>query len=214
MSLVSNVLRRLAPALIAVALCGAFPAAANAAFSQQDKDDLARISAYLNSITTLTGKFTQVSSNGSYAEGTFYMKKPGRLRFEYAPPVPLLIVADGVTVAVTNNELETQDRYPLGTTPLSILLDDDLDLADDEHITRVERKPGQIAVTASESDGPAQGEITLVFSDPGLELRHWIVKDAQGQQVIVAISDLKRGVEISAAQFKIVEVNKLIPHDD
>lgn len=184
------------------------------ALSAKDKDDLARISAYLNSITTLSAKFTQVSSNGGYAEGTLYMRKPGRMRFEYAPPVPLLIVADGVTVAVTNSELETQDRYPLGSTPLSILLDDDIDLAGDEHVTRVERKPGQIAVTASESDGPAQGEITLVFSDPALELRHWIVKDAQGQQVIVAISDLQRGVEISAAQFKIEDVNRLIPHDD
>ena len=80
----AKLLHPLIPALIAVALCGAFPAPANAALSQEDKDDLARISAYLNSITTLTGKFTQVSSNGSYAEGTFYLKKPGRLRFEYA----------------------------------------------------------------------------------------------------------------------------------
>ena len=206
-------MRNFSAFLAAVGFALLLPASAFA-LSAEDKDDLARISAYLNSITTLTAKFTQVSSNGGYAEGTFYLRKPGRMRFEYSPPVPLLIVADGVSVAVTNSELETQDRYPLGTTPLSILLDDDLDLTSDDHITRVERKPGQIAVTASESDGPAQGEITLVFSDPGLELRHWIVKDAQGQQVVVSISDLKRGVEISAARFKIEEVDKLIPHDD
>ncbi|MBI1237907.1 MAG: outer membrane lipoprotein carrier protein LolA [Alphaproteobacteria bacterium] len=173
--------------------------------SAQDLDDLSRVSAYLNSIESLTGRFTQVAGDGGFSQGRFYLKKPGRLRFEYEPPVPVLIVADGLTIAVTNTKLETQDRYPLVSTPLSILIDEDVNLAEDANIVAVERSSGQLAITAREEDGPAKGEITLIFSDPGLELRHWIVTDAEGRQITVALSELRKDEEIKAALFVIQE---------
>ncbi|MEO1408033.1 MAG: outer-membrane lipoprotein carrier protein LolA, partial [Pseudomonadota bacterium] len=94
---------------------------------------LAEVSAALSAVTTAKGRFVQIAPDGSESTGDFYLRRPGRVRFEYDAPVPLLIVADGATVAVEDKDLETQDRVPLGTTPLGLLLDDDLDLNQDHH---------------------------------------------------------------------------------
>lgn len=88
----------------------------------QDIADLAKVSAYLNAITSLKSSFVQVGPNGELDQGVLYARKPGRLRFEYAPPSPYLIVSDGVTIAVANNKLRTVDRYPLVDNPLNIIL--------------------------------------------------------------------------------------------
>jgi outer membrane lipoprotein-sorting protein len=182
------------------------------ALSQQDKDDLARVQNYLNGIKTLTGKFSQITSDGAFSQGTFKIKKPGRLRFEYAPPETISIIADGFRVAVTNTELKTQQAIPISETPLGLLLDDDLDLVNDVDVTSVLRRPGQLTITAKQSEGIAQGAVTMIFSDPGLELRHWITTDAQGTEVTVAISDLRRDVEVPSSIFHIEDVQA--PGDD
>lgn len=190
----------------AIALFAASLTPAAAELSQQDKDDLVRVQTYLNSIKTLTGKFSQITNDGSFSQGSFQIKKPGRLRFEYAPPVPVSIIADGFRVAVTNTELKTQQAIPISETPLGLLLDDDLDLVNKVNVTSVARRPGQLMITAKETDGLAAGEVTLIFSDPGLELRHWITTDAQGTQVTIAISDLRRDVEVPSSIFHIDDI--------
>ena len=190
----------LALAAIAVAVTPAL------ALSQQDKDDLVRVQTYLNGIKTLTGKFSQITSEGAFAQGTFSIKKPGRLRFEYSPPDHISIIADGFRVAVTNTELKTQQAIPISETPLGLLLDDDLDLVNDVEVTSVERRPGQLTITAKQTEGLAAGEVKMIFSDPGLELRHWITTDAQGVQVTVAISDLRRDIDVPSSLFHIDDV--------
>ncbi|NWH08200.1 MAG: outer-membrane lipoprotein carrier protein LolA [Alphaproteobacteria bacterium] len=197
--------RVLSAAIVAFAL-GLLPAGAADGLSDKDRDDLDRVSIYLNGIKTLTGKFSQVTNDGAFSAGTFYLRKPGRLRFEYEPPVPVTIVSDGITVAITNSELETQDRYPLVSTPLSLLLEDDVNLRENDNIVAVARTPGQLAITARETDGPAEGEITLYFSDPGLELRHWVLTDAEGTTVTVAVSELKKDIDLKADLFVIREL--------
>jgi outer membrane lipoprotein-sorting protein len=182
------------------------------ALSQQDKDDLVRVQNYLNSIKTLTGKFSQITSDGAFSQGTFSIKKPGRLRFEYAPPETISIVADGFRVAVTNTELKTQQAIPISETPLGLLLDDDLDLVNDVEVTSVMRRPGQLTIVAKQSEGIAAGVVTMIFSDPGLELRHWITTDSQGTEVTVAISDLRRDVDVPSSLFHIDDVQS--PNSD
>src|SRR5579864_6742100 len=110
-------------------------------FSPTDTADLQRASTYLNGLQSIEGNFVQLSADGRSARGTLYLKKPGRIRFEYDKPNPTLIVADGTTVAVENSQLRTTDRYPVGNTPLRLLLTN-VDLANDPHVVSVQHQPG------------------------------------------------------------------------
>jgi outer membrane lipoprotein-sorting protein len=173
------------------------------------KAELARVSAYLNTIKNAQGEFVQIGPDGSSDQGTFYLSKPGRLRFDYAAPNPTLVVSDGSTIAVENEKLKTTDRYPLVDSPLKLLLSESVDLAKDPRITRVAREPGTLTVTARQDSGAAQGAITLYFADDGssLELRQWEVEDAQGLRTLVALHGLRQGVSLSPALFQIRELS-------
>ena len=98
---------------------------------------LDRISLYLSSIQTLVGNFVQIAPDGSRTEGTFYIQKPGKVRFEYNPPSPIDVIADGSSVAVRNRDLATQDLWPLSQTPLRYLLADHIDLLRDTDVVSV-----------------------------------------------------------------------------
>lgn len=171
-------------------------------FSADDIQDLDRISAYLNKMTTVEGKFTQIDQWGQMREGAIFLQRPGRLRFEYRTPKPdLVILSDGNWLYIQNNALKTTTHYELAKTPLAILVKDKIDLATEENIVRIGREPGQLSVTARDDTGLLQGEITLNFSDPGIELRNWIMKDAQGVMVQVSIRDLREGVKLNPTLF-------------
>ena len=189
-------------------LLAAAPAAA-AEFSAEDEAALVRISEYLNGIESAQGQFVQIGPTGSSDQGTFYLRKPGRVRFEYDEPNPNLIVADGSTIAIENSDLETVDRYPLTDSPLRLLLNDNVDLANDPRITEVRREAGALSVTARQEDGLTPGEITIQFLDTGagLELRQWEVLDAQGLRTIVAVTNLRQGISLSPALFIIEDQN-------
>jgi outer membrane lipoprotein-sorting protein len=195
-------------ALTSPALMAAAPAEP-AAFTAEQKADLRRVSDYLNGMRSLTGHFLQIGPDGTPQEGTFYLKKPGRLRFEYNKPSPVLVIADGSTIAVTNSKLRTTDRYPLLNSPLRVLLSDDVDLSSDSRIGGITREPGAMSVIARQASGPAQGQITLTFADSGsaLELRQWEVLDAQGMRTIVVVNDLKLGVDLPARLFVIEDLS-------
>ena len=185
-------------ALLAVAA----PVAAQQ-LSAADARDLARISNYLNATETLQGSFVQVDPDAVVSEGQFYMRRPGRLRFEYAPPEPALVIADGFWVGVIDQRDGSLDRYPLADTPLNLLLKENVDLRTEGAVKRIERSAGQMAVTAVDVARPEQGEIIMVFSDNPLELRQWVVIDAQGRRTTVALRDMRTNVAIPAAQFVI-----------
>ena len=195
--------------LVAFAAASLADSAANAApLTAQDVTDLNRISAYLNTITSLQASFVQVGPNGELDQGTIYARKPGRLRFEYAPPSPYLIVSDGVTIAVANSKLRTVDRYPLIDNPLNLILREGVDLTRDSRITDVERQTGTLRITATEKSGPVKGQVTLIFSDPATELRQWIITDAQGLQTMIALKNMKTEVPLGPELFILRDVNK------
>lgn len=172
-------------------------------FNDRQIADLRRASDYLNSLRSLTGRFIQVAPDGTPSEGTFYIRKPGRLRFEFDRPNPVLVIADGAALVVQNTALRTTDRYPLFGNPLRMLLSDDMNLAEDDRISRVSREAGALYVTARQDSGPAQGQITLIFSDSGgaLELRQWEVIDAQQMRTVVIVRNLQSGVDIPSSLF-------------
>jgi outer membrane lipoprotein-sorting protein len=190
----------LAGALAAVFIPG-LPAPAPAQMSGADMRDLARISNYLNGVKTLEGNFVQIGHDGELSEGLFYLRRPGRIRFEYKPPNPALVIADGVWVGVYDTRLNTLDRIPLKSTPLHILLRKKVDLRKEGAIRSIERSPGLMRVTAIDPDEPDQGSITMVFAENPLELRQWIVVDPQGLTTTVALSETRSNVELDPNLF-------------
>lgn len=175
-------------------------AAGTSSFSEGDRADLDRVSAYLSGLTDMQGNFLQVGPDGSLAEGKFYLRRPGRLRFEYTPPQQMLVVADGTWVAVKDGFSATQ-RYPLGSTPLGILLQRHVNLAEEVRVLSVERQPGVLRVTLQDKTGNAPGDLTLVFDEPSLQLRQWVVTDAQGLQTTVALRNVQSGIHADNALF-------------
>jgi outer membrane lipoprotein-sorting protein len=173
-----------------------------------EKGDLRRVSDYLNTIKSVQGRFTQIAADGRTAQGTFYLRKPGRIRFEYDRPNPILIVADGSSVAVSNSQLKTTDRYPLINSPLRLLLSESINLGSDPRIADVRKEPGILTFTARETAGPARGSITLLFSDNSqLELRQWEVVDAQGVRTTIALNDVRQEPNIPPQMFVIQELS-------
>ena len=193
----------LVPALLLAGLANA-----NAALTARDIADLARVSAYLNSISTMQAGFVQVGPNGELDQGVIYARKPGRLRFEYAPPSPYLIVSDGQTIAVANSQLRTVDRYPLLDNPLMVILKEGIDLAKDANVVAVDHQSGTLRVTARQDSGPLKGQVTLIFADPAIELRQWIITDAQGLQTMIALKDMKTQVQLDPSKFLLQDVDK------
>jgi outer membrane lipoprotein-sorting protein len=208
----------------ALALCGtalaqphngAGPPPPGTRFSDAQRADLKRVEAYLDSMKSVQGSFLQISGTGRSERGTFYIRKPGRVRFEYQKPNPTLVISDGSTVAVENMELHTTDRYPLANSPLRLLLSSDPDLGNDSRITSVKKEPGALQVTAAETSGPAQGSITLIFADTGantganggLELRQWDVMDAQGQRTTVVVNEMHQVADLPAKLFIIEDLS-------
>ena len=190
-------------ALVAAGLGGAGQPAPKrlVEFSAADRADLDRVSAYLNSIRTLQGDFVQIGPDGQLDQGRFYLEKPGRMRFEYRPPNPVLIVADGRTVAVANRKLKTVDRYPLSATPLDLILADKMDLRHDNSILAVRHEPGLLIIEARTSTNRSKPNLALVIADPVLELRQWTIVDDQGLETTVALRNLEQGVFIDSQLF-------------
>ena len=178
--------------------------------TEVQKGDLKRVSDYLNTIKSVQGRFTQLAADGRSVQGAFYLRKPGRIRFEYDKPNPILIVADGSSVAVSNTQLKTTDRYPLINSPLRLLLSENTNLVTDPRISEVRKEPGILSFTARETTGPARGSITLIFSDNGgqLELRQWEVVDAQGSHTRIALNEVRAEANIPPTMFVIEELSR------
>ena len=176
-------------------------AAADAAIAAtSDERALDDASAYLAALENMQGDFLQLGPDGSVAEGKFYLRRPGRLRFEYQPPDNLLVVADGTWVAVKDSSSPAQ-RYPIASTPLSLFLAANVDLAKSARVLNVESQPGALLITLADRAGEAPGQITLVFDQPNMQLRQWVVTDAQGLQTTVALRNVQSGIRADNALF-------------
>jgi outer membrane lipoprotein-sorting protein len=172
-----------------------------AAFNASDGATLDRLSAALNAIQTLKADFVQIDPDGRIEQGQVYIAKPGKMRFEYQPPSASLVVSDGLDIAVFNKKLNTVDRYPLSTTPLNILLSNHVNLQRDKNVVGLEHQQGALVVDARSNDRRVSGNITIVFSDPGLELRQWTVVDAQGLATTVSLKNVQIGVTLAPDLF-------------
>jgi outer membrane lipoprotein-sorting protein len=173
------------------------------AYSDQQKADLDKISAYLNGIRSLKASFVQIGPEGGTDQGQVAIQKPGQIRFEYRPPSPVSITATGGHVYVKNARLNTVDSYDLSDTPLGLLLNESVDLKTNKAVIGVAEQNGSIVVRARSSANRNDSNITLVFSAPAIELRQWTVKDNQGGNTTVALQNLQTGVSLDPGLFSV-----------
>ena len=160
--------------------------------SEPDQAALQQLNTYLNDISSMSGDFIQTSPRGQVANGVFYISKPGKMRFEYAPPSPLLVVSDGSWVTVMNTQRKRDDQYPLSTTPLKMVLADQVDLFRDAIILNVEHREDLSAITMQEKGQLVAGQLTMVFDRANNELVQWIVVDGKGQRTSVELANINR----------------------
>lgn len=208
MDMVRPLTRRSAKWLFAAGILLASTAASNAQpapiLDEAAKADVARVERYLNDITTLDSRFVQFSGQG-IAEGRIILSRPGDMRIEYEPPVPVLMVASGIILMYHDRDLVQTSYLPVSETPASFLLDENIQLSDDVAITGFERGPASIRLTILQTDEPDAGSVTLTFEDAPLRLVKWHVKDAQGNEVDVALLEPQFGVEVDGDLFSLLD---------
>ncbi len=180
---------------------------ATATLGETDRETLARLLDYLNRIDTLKSHFVQVSSNGSYAEGELYVDRPGRMRFEYDPPHPALLIANGVTLLYYDRELQQATFLPLWETPLWFLIRENINLEEGVELQAIERRAGTIRVTLQLSEEGSEGQVTLIFSDRPVALHSWEIQDAQGILTQVALVNPDFGATVDSSLFEHGDLN-------
>jgi outer membrane lipoprotein-sorting protein len=201
--------RHLLGALGAAALLlGAAPAglaesrAQTASLSPDDVAAVTRVERYLNEIQTMKARFVQVSSNGAYAEGEVYLDRPGHLRFDYDPPTPVLMIANGLSLLYYDKELKEATFLPLWETPLWFLIREEVRLDENVEIVAIEEALGTLRLTLRDAETPDGGAVTLIFSDEPLSLKKWEITDPQGIETQVSLVNPVFGVEVDPDLFK------------
>ncbi len=169
----------------------------------QDRPDIARIEAYLDHLRTLKAHFLQIAPDGGISEGTAWLQRPGRMRFQYDPPAPFLLVAAHGLLVFRDTQLDQTSNVLLSQTPLGILLADKVTLSGDVTVTGMAREPGQLQVSLVRTASPSDGTLTLVFADPPLVLRQWTVLDAQRKETRVTLANVELGGSFDQELFNV-----------
>jgi outer membrane lipoprotein-sorting protein len=172
-----------------------------AALTPADRGWVQRIQQTLDSITTLKARFLQIAPDGRTTQGTAWLDRPGRMRFEYAEPSPLLLVAGGGKLVFHDSQLKQTTGLPLDKTPLGLLLRPNVTLSGDVTLTAFHHADGQLQLTLVRTASPGDGSLTLIFSDQPLALRSWNVIDAQGRQTRVDLYDIALGGALPQSLF-------------
>lgn len=183
-----------------------------AVLSDQDHATLEQVQGYLNGLRTLKARFLQVGPDGASATGTAWLDRPGRMRFQYDPPSPLLLVAGHGLVVFRDNKLDQTSNIPMGQTPLGLLLRDDVTLTGDVTVTDFRRMPGQIQITLVKTASAGDGSLTLVLNDQPLTLVGWAVVDAQGRETRIRLSDISLGGTFDAKLFTYIDPHFFDPN--
>jgi outer membrane lipoprotein-sorting protein len=167
-------------------------AATDSSVTPEQKALVDRAAAYIQNLKTVRGRFTQVDGNGAMTTGVLYLDRPGKARFEYDPPAGLLVVSDGYNVEVHDRRLKTYNIYPLGRTPLVLLLAKHVRLDRGVVITDVEQTPSGFIIDAKDGSKKAEGRISMNFSTEGgaVALRGWTITDLAGKETRVQLGGM------------------------
>ena len=183
-----------------LALSAAAPA--QAALSQADQADIKTADSYLDQIRTLKARFIQDASNGSESQGTLYLDRPGKLRLEYDPPSPILMVADGDNLVYYDKKLQEVTYVDLDSTLAGLLVRPHVALDGPSlKVLSIVHQPDTLRVTVTRRKDPSQGRIALIFTLKPMQLRQWQVVDAQGAVTTVTLYNAESGLPLDKDLF-------------
>jgi len=168
----------------------------------QAQADVAQVEQYFNSVRTMQARFVQTNPDGSTVQGTLSISRPGKMRFEYDPPSKLKVVADGLQVTMWDPATRDFGQWPIGWTAASFLLKDPFKLSGDLTVESVRRVDGLMQLTVVQTRKPQEGKVIVRVAENPLQLRGWSIIDTRGNQVNVALSDLKTGMQLANSLFK------------
>ena len=175
-----------------------------ASSTQAKKASLAEISRYLDQHKVLTAKFAQISYDGSRADGKIFLKRPGRLRFEYQDPNNLVVLVAEKRITIFDYKSNSQPTsYPVSNSPLSLLLDDEIDFTKDSMVLDHSYDGSLTRVTLNNPEHQEFGQITLIFEQDPLRLSQWQVTNQVGEQILVMLNDLEYDVVMYDTLFNI-----------
>lgn len=175
---------------------------AHADIRSDNAEDIQRVQEYLSSLTSIVADFSQVAPDGGLTGGKFFLKRPGKMRWQYDPPTPILMVANGSQMTYYDYELEQVSHIPIDSTLAGFLAREKIDLSDRFVTVQDFRKtPGMLRVTLAQADKPEAGKITLEFSDAPMQLRNMVITDSQGQTTTVALQNAQFGVKLDDKLF-------------
>ena len=171
--------------------------------SVTDIVDIKRVEEYLNNIRTVKARFLQVTSTGGYAEGNLFISRPGKMRIEYKPPVPILIITEGQWLIYNDKELEQVTYVDLKSTPAALLVAENVSFFDgDYRIAKIERGANTLIIEVTKKEDFTEGAVTLIFSDHPLVLKKWAITDANDVRTTVSLLGSKFGVSLDPELFK------------
>jgi len=171
--------------------------------SKADKATLNQVENYLNNLTTLQARFLQRASSGEQEQGTLYLARPKRMRIEYDPPNPNLLISDGTYLTFVDRELDNATTIYLSMTPADLILRDKLSFSGPEIIvTGFQQEKGVIRIAMVKADDPLAGRLTLVLTARPIALKKWSVLDAQGVTTKISLSNVRMGGKMDAALFR------------
>jgi outer membrane lipoprotein-sorting protein len=187
---------------LALGFAALSPAAlAQSALSADDQALVKKAADYLQGLEEAKGRFVQTDARGQTTQGSFFLKRPGKARFDYDPPSGLVVVSDGYSVTVADSRLPSFTRYPLGATPLSLFLAKTIRLDKGVAITGVERQGGSFTIVARDGHRKTAGQLALTFTETPMQLTGWAATDAQGRTTRVRLIGLERTNGLDPALF-------------
>ncbi len=181
------------------------------AFAQQQQiaGDVGRAEAYFSNLKTAKARFIQTAPDGSQTRGNFYLSRPGKLRFEYDPPIKDFVVADGLFIYFYDAQLKQQSNAPISQTLADFLLRKDLKLSGDLKVAKISRDGGLLQMTIVQAAEPNAGSLTLGFQEsPEFRLKKWRVRDAQGNITEIELFNIETGLKLPSNLFVYLDPNK------
>ena len=180
-----------------------------AVLADADAAALRQVQDYLNGLVSLRAHFLQIAQDNATATGTMWLVRPGRIRFQYDPPSPLLLVASHGLAVLHDSKLNDTRNLPVSQTPLGLLLRDKIALSGDVTVTGFSHQAGVIQITLVKTASPSDGSLTLLLEDHPLSLTGWSVVDAQGRETQVRLSNMVLGGTYDNSLFTYVDLDAI-----
>ena len=181
-----------------------------AKLSAEQKALLDKATAYIQGLSSAKGRFVQTDQRGTQTQGTFYLQRPGKARFQYDPPAGLLVVSNGNNVNIFDSRLKTYESYPLSKTPLNLLLAREVRLDRGVVITDVRPLADGFTIVAQDAKRQALGRISIDFSNGPVALMGWTVTDIKGGQIRVRLADFAETANLDSKLFVLTDPRRKV----